>query len=176
LNPSESEITAWLNGNSRQALRNGKTTKAIIRRRLQATPPDVWNACTDRDALRLWFGEVKGELSPGATVKFDFEIPHLVASEIKVCIPRERLLISWRYEGHAETYIDEVELRLEPAGAAADMLLEHRSEHGTDPAGVGPGWESWLFRLTELLRGVERPEFSEALEAGAVRIWNEISA
>lgn len=109
-------------------------------------------------------------------MKFDFEIPHLVASEIKICIPMERLLISWRYEGHAEDHIDEVEMRLVPMGNATELLLEHRSEHGTDPAGVGPGWESWMFRLTELLGGVERPEFSEALEAGAVKIWGELRA
>lgn len=174
MNIPESQITAWLNGNSREAFRNGIKTRAIIRRRLEAKLQEVWNACTHREALKLWFGEAKGDLSLGATVKFDFDIPYLVASRIQLCIPMERLLITWRYEGHAEDYVDEVELRLVRAGDDTDMVLEHRSEHGTDPAGVGPGWESWLHRLTGLLGGEENLQFSEALEAGAARIWREM--
>jgi uncharacterized protein YndB with AHSA1/START domain len=169
------EIAAWLKETDRQARRDGSRTAAVIRRAFAAPRGVVWRAFTDRERLRSWFGEVSGDLKAGAEVKLEIGVPHKVGSLIRTCDPAKALDISWRYEGHSPDYIDEIGLRLEDSGDGTDVRLEHRSSHGTDPAGVGPGWENWLFRLTGLLEGRENPRFSDELEIESARLWTALS-
>ena len=174
MSKEKAEIAAWLESTGRQAFRNGKDTAAIIYRNLNAPYEDVWTAFTDRKKLHLWFGDVSGDLKMAATVRCDIGVPDKVTSRILHCEKPSKLLIDWWYEGFSPGYIDEVELRLSADGNNTMLHLEHRSTHGTDPAGVGPGWESWLFRLTKMLDGQKEPQFSEELEAEAVKIWSRV--
>ena len=58
--PPETDVNAWLNSTERQVRRVGDSKSALLRRRFEALIESVWGACTNRDQLRRWFGDVCG--------------------------------------------------------------------------------------------------------------------
>lgn len=147
----ETDISAWMKSTERQVLRAGDSTIALVRCRFDASLERVWTACSDRDQLRRWFGDVSGELREGATLTFDVGAPSKLTSQLLQCEPFHKLLLTWSYPGRI---IDQIELRLAPDGNGTLVHLEHRSKDENDWwLGAGSGWEYALIRLRVLLRG-----------------------
>ena len=71
-----------------------------------AAPIDaVWTAITDRDAMSVWYFELK-EFKPEVGFEFSFVVEHEEnrfdhRCRITEVIPGRKLAYTWRYEGHA---------------------------------------------------------------------------
>ena len=149
INDTHSEI-----GGRRIAAGSARTV--LIRRDYDATIDDVWDACTDPDRLNRWFLDVTGDLRLGGT----YQLEGNAHGEILRCEPPRLLAVSWIY---GDRPVDEVELRLSPAGDGRTVLeLEHATVLGRVEwegrsveviTGLGPGWEPALFALDKYLRG-----------------------
>jgi hypothetical protein len=83
--PPATAIAAWLKSTERQVRHVGDGRSAVLRRRFDAALDTVWAACTDRDQLRRWFGDVSGDLTEGATLTIDVGADCKVTSRILRC-------------------------------------------------------------------------------------------
>jgi uncharacterized protein YndB with AHSA1/START domain len=94
----------------------GEARVAVFTRTYDASVDDVWDACTDPERLRRWYWPVSGDFRLGGR----FEQPGMGSGEIVRCEPPRLLVLS------LAGGVDEIELRLEPAGAGATLLeLQH---------------------------------------------------
>jgi uncharacterized protein YndB with AHSA1/START domain len=144
-----SEIEAINRTIGRRRIANGDGRSVVLRRSYDATVEDVWDACSDPDRLKRWFGSVSGDLRLGAR----FQIEGNAGGEILRCEPPRLLAVSWVY---GDNPADEVELRLTPGADGTTVLeLEHAAAPGTagDLAGVGVGWDLTLLALGMHLAG-----------------------
>jgi predicted NUDIX family NTP pyrophosphohydrolase/uncharacterized protein YndB with AHSA1/START domain len=140
---------------SRRIAAGGART-VLIRRGYDAMIDDVWDACTDPDRLNRWFLDVTGDLRLGGTYRLEGN----AHGEILRCEPPRLLAVSWIY---GDRPVDEVELRLSPAGDGGTVLeLEHATVvrqvewegRSVDViTGLGPGWEPALLALDRYLSG-----------------------
>jgi uncharacterized protein YndB with AHSA1/START domain len=174
-----SDIARWLAGSDRRIRRDGDGRSAILRRRYDAAVEDVWSACTSRARLRRWFGDVRGELRPGAVLALDVGLGEarteagaapLITAKILSCQPPHALAITWSYDGDPLDPPDTVTLSLAPDGAGTRLEIEHRSgEPGPWAAGVGAGWEAWIYRLDAVLAGTAPDDFHVGLDEANAR-------
>ena len=144
-----SEIEAINRTIGRRRIANGDGRSVVLRRSYDATVEDVWDACSDPDRLKRWFGSVSGDLRLGAR----FQIEGNAGGEILRCEPPRLLAVSWVY---GDNPADEVELRLTPGADGTTVLeLEPAAAPGTagDLAGVGVGWDLTLLALGMHLAG-----------------------
>lgn len=145
------DIRTWMASTHRELRQRADGGSVVLRRRYSEPIEDVWSACTDRDRLGRWFGNVTGALQLGAIVVVEIGRAETLACRILQCDPPHRLTVTSTY---GKMTPDEVELRLMKDGDGTVLELEHRSAHTAVWAtGVGPGWEDWLFRLSIMLGG-----------------------
>ena len=102
-----SEIEAINRTVGRRRIANGDGRSVVLRRSYDAPVEDVWDACSDPDRLKRWFGSVSGDLRLGGR----FQIEGNAGGEILRCEPPRLLAVSWVY---GDNPADEVELRLTP--------------------------------------------------------------
>ena len=60
-----SEIEAINRTVGRRRIANGDGRSVVLRRSYDAAVEDVWDACSDPDRLKRWFGSVSGDLRLG---------------------------------------------------------------------------------------------------------------
>jgi uncharacterized protein YndB with AHSA1/START domain len=135
----------------------GPARAAVLRRHFDATPADVWAACTEPDRLNRWFLQASGDLRPGGT----FQLDGNAHGDIVRCQPPRLLRLTWEY---GDRLSDEVELRLtaDNAGgttlefehATATRLVEWEGQQLDPLPDVGANWELALTHgLPRYLRG-----------------------
>jgi uncharacterized protein YndB with AHSA1/START domain len=149
VNDIASEIEAIHRTIGRRRIAAGDGRSVVLRRSYDAPVEDVWDACSDPDRLKRWFGSVSGDLRLGGK----FQIEGNAGGEILRCEPPRLLAVSWVYGDHPA---DEVELRLTPEADGTTVVeLEHAAAPGTvdDLAGVGVGWDLTLLALGMHLAG-----------------------
>ncbi|MFC4588935.1 SRPBCC family protein [Sphaerisporangium corydalis] len=138
---------------------SGEARSILMRRRYDAEPKDVWDACTDPDRMSRFFMRPTGDLRVGGTFSFEGN----AGGSILRCEPPKRLTVTWIYGPPGDLPPDQVELRLTPDGDGTVLELEHSSSSGitgnllNDPErglwGLGAGWELGLLGLHAYLRG-----------------------
>jgi uncharacterized protein YndB with AHSA1/START domain len=168
------DLERWLKATERRVERNGDATRALLRRRLDATVDRVWIACTDRDLLARWFAGINGVMEVGATLTLEVGAPCTLTAQVLHCNPPHRLVITWSYPGRV---VDEVELRLAPDDDGTLLELGHRSGDNSDWwIGAGSGWEYALVRLSVLLQGDDPAGVSaEAVDARLGPLWTSVA-
>lgn len=142
------------------AVASGEGRSLLLRRTYDAPIEDVWSACTDRDRLSRWFGQVDGDLRLGGT----FQVKDNASGEIMVCEEPRLLKVTWAL---GPGMVTEVEVRLTPDDDGGTVLeLEHatpaevleemvRSYGPGGTIGVGGGWDITLVGLGLHLAGTE---------------------
>lgn len=139
------------------AVATGEGRSVLLRRSYEAPIADVWNACTDRDRLSRWFGQVDGDFRLGGT----FQVKDNAGGEIVACEEPRRLKVTWVL---GPGMVTEVELRLTPDGDGTTLELEHstpadvldelvRNYGPGGTIGVGVGWDLTLIGLDLFLSG-----------------------
>jgi uncharacterized protein YndB with AHSA1/START domain len=181
------ETTETFREVGRRRIGAGDARSAILRRTYDAPIQDVWDACTQPDRLNRWFLQVSGDLRPGGR----FALAGNAGGEIVACDPPRELHLTWVY---GDRPVDEVWLRLSPAGDATALELEHATV-STEVEwegrmldvipGLGSGWELPLaWALPRYLRGElpdrpaaewyePTPEHAEMSERSA-RAWGAL--
>ncbi|MBM7784544.1 SRPBCC domain-containing protein [Tenggerimyces flavus] len=147
------DLAEWLRATDRSLTRSGRARSIALRRTFaDATPDEVWAACTEPERLGRWLGVVAGDLIEGGTVTVDLGGRDDTATcEVVRCDQPRRLTLTWQWPGEVDTALD---LRLRSAGDAVELLLEHvAADSARLAAGYGEGWESGLWKLDRLLRG-----------------------
>jgi uncharacterized protein YndB with AHSA1/START domain len=122
---------------------DGKPTRIVRASRTYPTnQTDLWNALTEKERIRRWFGEVSGDFELGGR----FSIKDNADSEITACEPPKSLALTWEFDDN----ISWVRVAVAESNDGALLTLEH--EMPTDekseahwqqygPAGTGVGWE-----------------------------------
>lgn len=169
----------------------GKTIPAgdgraiILSRTYDADVKDVWDALTTAERLARWFLPVAGDLRLGGT----YQLQDNAHGEVLECEPPHRFKLTWVYgENTTDKDISEVEVRLEPAGDATKLVLEHAAVIPDEmwnqfgPGAAGVGWDTSLVALAWHLRGIDFDQASwegspEAKQgaARAAEAWGETS-
>jgi uncharacterized protein YndB with AHSA1/START domain len=134
----------------------GEARTAVLRRRYDAGPADVWSAITEPERLARWFLPVTGDLREGGT----FDLAGNATGEIRRCQAPTRLSLTWVY---GDRPVDEVDVVLTPADGGTILELTHATAllavdfDGTEVSvlwGLGVGWEPALvLTLPVELRG-----------------------
>ncbi|MET7425438.1 SRPBCC family protein [Dactylosporangium sp. NPDC005555] len=135
----------------------GEGRSLLLRRAYDAAIEDVWDACTDRERLGRWLGQVDGDLRLGGT----FQLKDNAGGEVLRCEEPRLLKVTWSFGGDMVT---EVELRLTPDGDGTVLELEHSSPaevvdelvRAYGPGGtigIGGGWDLALLGLDLFLHG-----------------------
>ena len=134
----------------------GRARTAVLRRRYQAAPEDVWHAITTPERIDRFFLPVRGDLRVGG----HFSVEGQASGRILACEPPTLLRLEWVPPGGGE-HVDQVEVRLIADGQDATWLeLEHAStadifnfDLGSGCYSPAIGWEGPLHYLGEHLRG-----------------------
>jgi uncharacterized protein YndB with AHSA1/START domain len=142
----------------------------VVTARVEASPDEAWSALTEPERVEQWFGDLSGELSPGATVRlgfgdgdfFDLEVEEVAEPVLRWswrfmgCGPRNAIEV--RVEGHDRTSVVTVEDR-EP-GRSRDDALE-----------LGEGWRDFTSRLQRYLATGRRSRYEWRSD---VDVWVEL--
>lgn len=126
--------------------RDGQPVQVVVATRSYPTSPaDLWGAITDPGRIARWFAPVSGELRQGGR----YQVEGNAGGEILECVPRERFLLTWEFEGTSWVEVsldgDEDETTLTLRHSAPDS--DHWQTYG--PGSVGVGWELGLLGLAE---------------------------
>lgn len=126
----------------------GEARSAIFRRIYDAPVEDVWDACTDPERLRRWFGPVSGDFREGGHY-----VVAMAKGQILRCEPPRVLTLEWAGDD-PENPSEQVELRLQPAAEGGTVFeLEHSTIGGEFE------WKGKLIDLITLLGGGWEPAF-----------------
>ncbi len=167
------------------AVASGDGRSVLLRRSYGAPIAEVWSACTSRDRLARWFGQVDGDFRLGG----EFQVKDDAGGEIVTCEEPHRLKVTWVLGPGITT---EVELRLAPDGDGTTLELEHsapaelldelvRAYGPGGTIGVGVGWHLTLVGIGLFLDGVQldpatwegTPEARE-FATRACRVWGQV--
>lgn len=135
----------------------GEGRSLLLRRSYDAAIEEVWSACTDRERLSRWLGQVDGDLRLGGS----FQLKDNAGGEILRCEEPRLIKVTWVLGPGMST---EVEVRLSADGRCTTLELEHatpaaildelvRSYGPGGTIGVGAGWDLTLQALAMFLRG-----------------------
>lgn len=150
------ELSLWADGTDRTVWSDGIWRGMNLVRAFDSPVEHVWTAWTDPSALEVWFAPVTGALRQDGTVVIDVGMAEKTVSRILRCEAPNRLCATWVYGDDPTNPPGEVALYLKRRGHGTLLRLEHRSVDQKDwLAGVGIGWEIWLRRLDDYLRGAE---------------------
>lgn len=137
----------------RELRRHPSGLKAIvIRRRIPASPEEVWDAIADPDQLQLWFLPVSGELRVGGPYRLEGN----AAGRIVRCDRPREIAVTWEALGNTS----DVRVLLKPEGDDTVVELEHAPippdiipNAAPETWGVGVAWEMGLTALGDYLAG-----------------------
>ena len=136
----------------RRAESHGRPVAVVVlRRRVEASLDQVWEAITDPEQLAAWFLPVTGDLRAGGR----FQIEGNASGTIKRCREPESLILTWEFGGEV-TWLDVAitpvaagKVRIEVAHACPTG--EHWDTYG--PGAGGVGWDLTLLGLAQHLKG-----------------------
>lgn len=170
------DLLDWLRpDDGREVRRCGAARSVVVRRRYDAPVDEVWDACTDPGRIGRWLGTVTGDPVQGGEIQLDMGPDEIGSLTILRCDPPRRLVVSWRWTGEPDSA---AELRLTPDQVGGGTLLELR-HLGLDSdrlaTAYGEGWESGLWKLDQLLHGIEpvEPPWPE-IEATLDPYWRSL--
>lgn len=126
----------------------------MIRRNvlIPASTERVWEALTDPDQTRSWFGgELHWDLEPGAPLSYlgdDGETREGLVEEVRRA---SRLrFVWWGTDGDRDAGASEVTYLLQPAGDGTNLTVQETPLRSSAPqasAPASPGWHEWDTRL-----------------------------
>jgi uncharacterized protein YndB with AHSA1/START domain len=148
-------------------------TDVEIRRRLLASPREVFAAFTDPDLVRRWLSPspeitltvLQLDFRVGGTYRFAYRVPGgrtMVAKGTYRSIePHSMIAFSWVIEPpdeHAGLH-SEVMVSIEPDGEATQLIIRHvkLTQAGASPRHA-QGWQGALDQLVALLGAAEMPK------------------
>lgn len=141
----------------------GEARVAVFTRTYATTVEDLWEACTDPERLRRWYGPVSGDLRLGGT----FKQAAMPPGTIEICDPPHMLQLS------LAGGVDEIELRLTPGpeDGTATLELQHATTLDAHDIGgqmfdaifcMGGGYYPRLLALDLHLRGALPDDYDAA--------------
>jgi uncharacterized protein YndB with AHSA1/START domain len=137
------------------ALRAEPDGSAAVRleRLYDATPEELWSALTEPERLRGWLADMPGfDLDPGAAFELHFEAAsEPSAGRVVTVVPGRVLEWEWHEAGRRSL----VRFEVEPRGAGALLVLDHRLLELASAPGYGAGWQGHLEALEALLGGTD---------------------
>jgi uncharacterized protein YndB with AHSA1/START domain len=150
--------------------------KGVVRvaDRYNTDTDDLWSALTDPGRLARWYGQVEGDLGPGAEFRLYIESDDWDGTgSVEACEPPRRLLVTTRetdesYErGRGAPPFDEtIEATLTADGDQTILVIEVRGIPLDKIAFYGAGWQIHAENLAAHLAGRERGD--------AETRWNEL--
>jgi uncharacterized protein YndB with AHSA1/START domain len=128
-----------------RVLKAGEARVVTITRTYDATPEELWDACTNAERIPRWFLPISGELKEGGRFQFEGN----AGGTIERCDPPRSFATTWEFG--EQTSRVEVRFTPDPAGGTR-FELEHTvpvDDHWTEfgPGAVGIGWELGLLGL-----------------------------
>ncbi len=145
----------------------GKAALVVVAIRTYDTSvTDLWEAITTPERLARWFLAVEGDLRLGGR----YQLKGNAGGTISRCDAPTALDVTWEYGGATSW----VTVRLEPAGKAARLTLEHiahtdgpGAEHLSryGPGAVGIGWDLGLYGLERHISDPAAPLDPAIIEA-----------
>lgn len=148
------DIAAHLGATQRE-VRNvtaeGQPAKDVVASRVYDTAvADLWDAVTDPERIKRWFGPVTGEFQLGGR----FHVEGNASGTITACEPGRSFAGTWEFGG----YTSWIEVAVAPEGEKARLEIHHIAHHpnphwtqyGAGAGGVG--WELGLLGLSEHLK------------------------
>jgi uncharacterized protein YndB with AHSA1/START domain len=136
--------------------------------RLDTGIDDLWGAVTDPDRLAHWYGEVEGELSPGAEFRVRITLAGDRIGQVEACEPPQRLRLTMRdpdpQPGQpAQTVID---AQLIAEGAQTKLVWEERGMPVKLLPAYGTGIQIHVEHLADYIIGRELRDVDTR--------WNEL--
>ncbi|HEX8360362.1 MAG TPA: SRPBCC family protein [Longimicrobium sp.] len=122
---------------------------AELQLELPISADEAWEALTNPVHLERWFGDLFGNLEPGARSRFDFGDGDFFDVETLEVEPRSRIVYQWRFLGTGLT--DRITWRVEPAGRGSRVTVTDEQPRRTED-GVKEMLEGWR-DFTERLEG-----------------------
>ncbi|MEU1629697.1 SRPBCC domain-containing protein [Streptomyces sp. NPDC020096] len=148
------DIDGWVASTTREigtrSITSGTGHSVRIRRGFPAPLDEVWDACTTRERVSLWFLPVTGDLRIGGK----YQLETYAEGEILRCTAPDLLSVTMDFQGLP----GEAELRLSTGDGETVLQFEHTmAVDATAWAAVAPdigsGWEVALNYLATHLRG-----------------------
>lgn len=142
-------------------------------RRLNHPIDRVWQALTDYDQLKKWFGLIRFPETPGTGFILDY--PHgnvTFEAVLKTRKPMELLEYDWFDEDDGKSSVVRWQLREE--GPGQTLITIEQTGIRKELRSWGPGWHLHLDMLTEVLDGkvdvfIWRPEIMDAYRSEYTR-------
>ncbi|WP_116246190.1 SRPBCC family protein [Nocardiopsis sp. FIRDI 009] len=160
---------------STREVEGGREGTVVVTRSFEATPEDLWDACTNAERLPRWFLPVSGDLREGGSYRLEGN----AHGRVLACDPPRSFRASWEFGGE----YSEIAVRLIPVSdtrtrielSHSARLTEHWTEYG--PGAVGIGWDLGVLGLTLHLErgGQEPPETAEWARSAEARRFTELS-
>jgi uncharacterized protein YndB with AHSA1/START domain len=122
---------------------------------------DLWEALTDPERLRRWYGEVDGELRPGGQVRTYIEGADIESTgRVEACEPPRRLLVTTRETDESyqrgqgvPPYDGTIEATLACDGDHTVLVIEVRGMPLDKLAFFGAGWQIHAENLAAYIAG-----------------------
>jgi len=126
--------------------------QAVLVRRFDQTPAEVWAALTDPARLPLWLAPGEIELRRGGAARLDFADSGIVIdSRVSEIDPGRLLEYSWSGPGEP---LRPLRWTLEPEGQGTRLTLALRVPQDEDAGRACAGFEAHLEMLAAALEGV----------------------
>lgn len=146
-----------------------------IRRLYDASPDEIWDACTDIERLRRWFGAISGSpAAVGDPFTADLGGDDDTATGRVLACEDHTLRVAWSWQGEPESVVT---ARVAPIGdGTTALVIEHALAQPNHAVGYGGGWEQTLQALARSL-GVAADDAptDDAIEADAGQQWRTIT-
>lgn len=137
----------------------------VVRRTIQASPSRVFEAWTQPEQLRRWWGPrpvvcvaAEMDLRAGGVYHIGNQLPGgsvlWIVGEFEVVEPPHRLVYSWSIERPGATERSRVTVRFEPRAGATEVIVVHEHIDTEETrADHEQGWSGCLENLEALLDG-----------------------
>lgn len=162
------DIAAHLGATHREVRnveQDGQQCKSVVASRIYDTSiADLWDAVTDADRLKRWFGVVRGELELNGR----FDIEGNASGTVTQCEEQRRFFATWEFGG----YVSWIEVYVEAVDERAKLEVHHIAPHPNphwDQYGAGAGGVGWELGLLGLSEHLKRPE--DDVRAEGVNGW-----
>jgi uncharacterized protein YndB with AHSA1/START domain len=143
-----------------RVLEAGEARTVTIGQVYDASPEDVWDACTNPERLPRWFLPVTGDLRLGGS----YQLEGNAGGTIERCDPPESFFATWEYGGEVSWI--EVDVTAEADGTR--LQIEHIAHVGDTrwaefgPGAVGVGWDLAVIGMALHLRSGAAVDKAEA--------------
>lgn len=125
----------------------GERGSLKFQRRLTTDLADAWNVVSDPERIARWFAPVTVDGKEWITYWDDGR--EYAKGEILRCEPQRLIEVSWRASDDAEPLAETVlRVTLAPEADGVRLTLEHEQVMASDLILYGPGWHTYLDRLT----------------------------